>query len=364
MNKTSSDIHSLLGTFKDPILKLLGKAPASQDGEQRILACDLGKTKAVLLEMIKSTSGIKISQFEKFSRPSDDSKLSQILADCVQKFGTPSPKVRLSVKGQGVVVRFIQFPKMSPDELRSALTYETEKYIPFKAEDVIIDYHVLDDEVSARSEKMQNLILVAVKRDEIYKLVQTFQSAGMSVELVDVDAFAFYNCLEFYHPEDCGGAVAILDIGTDVSTLIVAHKGAPRFIRDISYGGADLVKKLKRKLGMTDQQAAEQLEAQKEPSPEAAIVLREAVKSLISDFRVSLDYYLDQVASSEPVKKLFLGGGMGYQPFVVATFKEELGIEVQSIDVASKVSFTETAVQEAVLKSQSLLPVALGLALR
>lgn len=327
------------------------------------LCCDFGQSKLVLLELQKVSGAVCLVRFQKISQPREPEKRGEVLKQCFESGKFSTNKVRISVKGQGVIVRFVQFPKMKPEELRSAIIFEAEKYIPFKANEVVIDFQVLDDPAPGTDSQI-NLLLVSVKREEIYPIIQVVQSAGMEIELIDIDALAFVNALEFFYPEILKSSVGILDIGSEISTLSVIREGKPRFIRDISYGGVDITKRLKRKLGISDEQALEQMEVDRVPSPEAAEVLKEGLGNLVADLKVSLDYYLDQVHPSEPVTKLFLGGGGGYHPIVVETLTKDLGFSVETIDVLSKFKLAEGVDPELIKKNQGLLPVALGLGLR
>ena len=328
------------------------------------VACDFGKSKIILLQMERTGNSIRLKKFHKVSRPADPAKDSEVLRQAIEAGGFAANRVRISVKGQGVILRFIQFPQMKESELRSALTYELDQYIPFKAPDVIWDFHILEENIAVSKGSAMSLLLVAVKRDELLATMQMFERAGLQIDLIDVDALAVMNALEFFQPESFKTAVGILDIGTEISTLSFILNGKPRFIRDISHGGQDIIKRMKRKLGLTAEQAVQQIEVDHAPTPEAAAVLKEGLGDLVSDIKVSLNYYLDQVQSAEPVKTLFVSGGGGYQPIMVETLKTDLGFDVAVMDILSKIEIDESIDKEFVARNQGLLPVALGLCLR
>ncbi len=329
------------------------------------LACDFGRTKIALLEIDLAENQVKILRSSKFARPVEKDKIPEVLSQALSAGGFGPKKVRISLKGQGVVVRFIQFPKMKPEELRSALTFEAEKYIPFKSDEVVIDFAVLEDSVTGPQGVMMNLLLVAVKKDEIYPLIQTFQAAGLETELIDIDALAFLNAVEFFYPDLMRSSTSgILDIGSEISTLCIVREGKPRFIRDISYGAMDILKRLKRKLGLTDESALKILEGDKAAGVDALSVFKEGLDNLIADLRVSLDYYMDQGQTSEPIKTIFLGGGGSCHPIVSETLTHDLGVTVQTMDILGKIQ-RDPAVDEKFLKvNQGILPIALGLCLR
>lgn len=357
IKKSSSQIPLL-----NKILK--GKSSAAAEAPSTHLVCDFGKSKVVFLELEKSAQGLRLLKFNKTGRISSQGKDSEALKEFFAQGGYSTNKVRMSVKGQGVILRFVQFPMMKAEDLRSAISFEIDQYIPFKAHEVVWDFYVIEEGIPIANGIGQNVLLVAMKREELYTMVQIFQNAGLQIELIDVDALASINALAYFHPEDIKAAVAILDIGTEVSTLSVVHKGKPKFIRDMTYGGMDILKRLRRKLNLAQDQALLQIEVDREPTPEAAAVIKEALGDLVSDLRISLNYYLDQVQGAEPVTKLFIEGGGAYHPLVIATLSESLGFAVEIMNVTAKLQLVDGVPEETVKKNQGMLPVALGLCLR
>lgn len=349
-------------SFLSPWMKKKA-APAVQAPSVRVV-CDFGKSRVIFLEIEKSLQGLKVLKFFINSQISSQGKDSEALKAFFAQCGFSTNKIRLSVKGQGVIVRFVQFPQMKEADLRSAISFEIDQYIPFKAAEVVWDCCVLEDNVPLSNGTGMNVLLVAMKREELYGIVQIFQNAGISIELIDVDALASLNALEFFHPEDAKSSAAVLDIGTDVSTLSVIQGGKPKFIRDMTYGAVDIAKRLRRKLSLTQEAALQQMEIDKEPSPEASAVIREALGDLVSDLKISLNYYLDQVQGAEPVKKIFIGGGGAYHPLVVEVLGQALGFPVEIMSVAGKIQTAEGVSPEMVKKNQGMLPVAMGLCLR
>ncbi len=343
---------------------LFPKKPQKPAGPELCLACDFGKSKIVFLEIEKSPAGIRLLKFQKLARAQEKEKDSEVLKQAFEAGGFGSRKIRIAVKGQGVIVRFVQFPQMKTEELRGAISFEIDQYIPFKSHEVVWDFHVLEENLQGNSGPVMNVLLAAVKRDELYAIIKIFQDAGLEIELIDVDALAAINALSFFYPEKLQAPTAILDIGTEVSTLSVAHNGKARFIRDISFGGLDILKRLKRKLGLSQEKALEQIEVDRVPTPEAALILKEALGDLVTDLKLSLNYYLDQVPAAEPVKQLFIGGGGGYHPIVTETLKANLGIEVEAMDVLSKIQTAPDLDVPLLKKNQGLLPVSLGLVIR
>ncbi len=330
----------------------------------RTLGCGYGKTKVFLMQILQDKEGIVLERFDVFARPSNQEECSKLLKECLQK-GYNVDGVRISIKGQSVVVRFIQFPRMTKEELQGAIQYEAENYIPFKLEEVILDFCILGESLKSEpSNLMMDVLLIAVKKDEIYPLLQDFQNADTRVEIIDIDILAAMNAVEYFFPEDFKEkSIALLDIGSEISSICVIKQGKPKFIRDISFGGGDISKKLRRKLGMSAEEAMKVLESPKTASPEAQEILKEGYETLCSDLKLTIDYYLTEVQGAAAVDKIFLGGG-GHAEQLKEGLNPTMNIEVENISFMEKVKISDSVNKEDLLINQSMLPVAFGLCLR
>ncbi len=369
LNKIQDSLKPFL--FPAPLqklsLRLFKKRGSSEAESAPIVGCDFGKSKVVLLQIEKSSPKIRVVKFQKITRgAANGQKDAEFLKKCFESGGFSARRLRISVKGQGVILRFVQFPQMKHEELRNAVSFEIDQYIPFKAHEVVWDLCVLEENVSlASGAKGMNVLLVAVKREDLNAYLQVFQEAGLQIELIDIDALAVINALEFFHPQSVQTTAGILDVGTEISTLSITQKGKPRFIRDISYGTLDIVKRLKRKLGLSQEQAEEQLAGDNPPSPEALAVIQEGLGDLISELRVSLNYYLDQVPSAESIQALFVTGGVvRHHAVFLGNFKNDLGFAVEPFDLVSKIEAASSIDPEMLKQNQGILPVAMGLCLR
>ncbi len=338
---------------------------SNSEADQEIrLSCDLGNTKIALLEVIKNGSDTTITRFLKIARPEQGGDPLPLIKKALSEAGFQSTKVRVAVKGQGIIIRFVQFPFMTEEELRGAISFEAEKYIPFKSDDVIVDYHVLDREVQTDQGKMMNVLLVAAKKDEIYKLIQMYQDAGFQVEMIDVDSLAFMNAVEYLHPEEAAKTFGIIDFGNEISTLGICRSGKPLFIRDISFGNQDLAKRIKRKSGGTFEEFRQQL-GSKAPSPELEASFHELIMPFVSEIRISLDYYKDQNPTAELPQTIFLSGFLGAHPSMEAMISKEFGgIQIKKMKVLEKVKLADGVQEKDLIDNEWVLPVSFGLCIR
>lgn len=344
------------------LLKKPGLKAPKKNSARRVLACDFDLSRLILLEALQTDGQLRVEKFDLIRITEDSGRAAETIKSCHAKGYSPN-RIRVSLKGQSAVVRFVQMPRMKAEELKSALTYEAENYIPFKLDEVLLDFHILD-EAPADGQGMLNLILVAVKKDEIYSVIKMFQDANLNVELIDIDTLAAVNVFEYLYPDESKGVVGLFDMGEEISSLTVMMEGKPRFMRDLSFGRIDIVKRLRRKLGLSDADAQAVLANNVEISPEVREVLSECYENLCSDLKVTLEYYRGHLPDGKPIEKLYLIGGVSDSGFLLETLGAALSVPAEEVDISRKVMISSEIDKSQFEQNKRLLPIALGLCLR
>ncbi len=353
-----------LDGLKSKYAPLFKKIFPQRQSVEKTLACDIGKSKIVFLELQKNPDHLFLTKLSFLKIPAQEKDVAPLLGNAFQLKQFPREGIRTALKGHGIIMRFIRFPKMKTDDLGSALKYEAEQYIPFELNDMILDYAVIEESVATDDGEKMELLLGAVKRQEIDPLIEMFKQLGCKLFCIDVAILAALNSLEYFYPEAFNSHVGVLDLGTEISTLGIVRSGKPRFIRDISYGTYDIQKRLKTRLNLSGEQLNELFEQNKEFSPEQQIVLAESLESLIGDIRVSLEYYREQLPSEKGLEKLFLTGGISLHPVILKLLNEGLRLPVVSFDLTEKIRLAPEIDPQEFKNSLPFLPVAVGLAIR
>ncbi len=329
----------------------------------KVTVCDLGLSRTVLLELEKRSDHLYIHHLDIITNASPDQKPSLVLKPFLDGKKFQKDGVRVALKGHGVVIRFVRFPKMQIEDLRSAMKYEAEQYIPFELSDVVLDFGVVEESLKTEDGEKMEVMLTVIKRQELEPMLEIFRNLECRVAVVDVSILSAMAALEYFHPEDFSGHAGLLDLGTEISTLGIVREGKPRFVRDISYGTIDLRKRLKTRSNLLDEKIEKIFEKNEIPTPEETQAITESLEGLVGDLRVSFDYYHDQSGQSKPINKLFLSGGVSH-PVVLKALSEGLQIPVLTMDILPKLKWAPGVDPELLGNNGALLPVAMGLGLR
>ncbi|MEE8360144.1 MAG: type IV pilus assembly protein PilM, partial [Candidatus Omnitrophota bacterium] len=267
--------------------------------------------------------------------------------------------VNISVSGPNAIVRYIELPNMTDEELKSSMKFEAEKYIPFRSKDVIVDCQVL--EKLARG-KMR-VLLAAAKKEAITEKINLVEGVGLSVNLIDCDSFALINTflLNFPDlPED--GCIALVNMGERLTTIDILKGKSATFTRELQIGGWDFSKAISQKLNLDMAAAVQVMENPQARLEELMGAVRPTIVHIVEEVKLSLSYYENQMGAV--VDKIYLSGGLSFFHGLVDILKEGIGMECFLWDPVKRITIDKGVDQEKLSKIKHQLPVALGLAIR
>ncbi len=224
--------------------------------------------------------------------------------------GFSHKRVYLGVGNQRVVVRTIELPDLAPNDLRKALPFQVQDYLPMPVDQAVLDFHKLET-AEGQAGPVARGMLVAARRDVVMGNIGAVKQAGLRAEGVDLIGFALLRSTGSVTPGT--PTEALVDIGARVTNIIVHTGGVPHFVRILLMGGQDITDALSERLGLPTFEAEglkQQLGIQP-PSGEwanAARVIDGKAAALMDEIRGSLDYY----ASTNPgvdIQQLVVSGG-------------------------------------------------------
>ena len=237
----------------------------------------------------------------------------------------PARDVNVGVSGQWVIMRIVELPTMKPDEMKQALPFEAQRYLPFDIKDVTIDGVALGPADANKSW----VLIVACKKELLERRIDWVKRAGLQVALIDVDALALANSfLEVgngQHPQE--GTRAVVDVGAQVSNLVIVQGGTPYLVRDIPWGGEKLVRSAAEQLGADEAGVGQEL-SQEALRPELLSAVKLATEALVTELQLSFDYFENRFG--HPPEEILISGGLSQLLSFVEALKGQLSQSVKS----------------------------------
>lgn len=228
----------------------------------------------------------------------------------------------ISISGPSVIVRFIVLPRMSEVDMKSAVKFEAEKFIPFNMSDCISDFQLIKKE---RKDNKIDVLLAAAKKDLVMEKIKIADDAGLSVAAVDIDSFAITNAFLANFPSmEKDKTVAIINIGAKFTNLVILTNGTLSLVRDIAIGSEDFNTAISKIMGGIDAKAAEELKLS--PGEKLHTVsggIRSVVSNLFDEVKLSFSYHENQ--SGKGIDEVYVSGGGSYLIGMEGMFQEFFG---------------------------------------
>ena len=318
----------------------------------------------------------------------DVGTVSHAIGELWRRAGFKRKVVHLGIANQNVVARPIDLPYLPEDELRSALQFQVQDYIPIPIDDAILDFQILDEFVTENGDRMLRIMLVAAHRATINTSVEAIERAGLTPAGIDFIPLSLIRSLGSRGSglgRGSGEQEAIIDIGAGVTNIVVHENSVPRFARVLSIGGNDLTDALASGLGVSFEDA----ESIKQrlglgappaapPAPEPGIqqqsaapgspdvagrILDQRATSFVEEIRGSLDYYLAQ-AEATRISRVVISGGASKLPGLAQRLANALRLPVEPGRVLGSVKVGKIGLNESQLaEAEPLMAASVGTAL-
>ena len=280
-----------------------------------------------------------------------------------------SEEVKISVKeftislsGPSLIARIISMPKMTDDELKNAVKFETEKFIPFDINECILDFHVQGDDV--REKNNVDILLAAAKKDFVLQKVKIVEEAGFSVGVVDVDSFAITNAfLKNFTTEEPAKTVALLNIGAACTNLIILKNGLISFVRDVAIGTDAFNVAVSKKCGLPVEMPEGLKDLSSEKMGEVMVCAKAVLANLLDETKLSFGYHENQ--SGGNIDEVYISGGGSRFPALEEAFGETLGSKPNSWNPFQFMDIDPARINvDELVRVKDSFAVAAGLALR
>ena len=344
----------------------------------RILALNIGASRLALAEFrIRNGQPPELLQYglaelgiEPDSETDPSAYIVSTLRDIMRERGIRPAPLLMTLSGQAVFPRFVKLPPVARDKILAMINYEAEQNVPFPIGEVVWDYQLVGNADAGE----QNVMIVAVKTENVVSLTDCVLAVGLEPEIVDVASLALYNCVAHNYP-GLDGCTMVLDIGARSTNLVFIEEGRI-FSRSIPVAGNTITQEIAKSF-QVDFRAAERMKrehsfvalggvyagAEDETADRVSKVVRNVVTRLHAEVNRSINFYRSQQSGSVPARVL-LTGGSSIIPHMDTFFREKLKVDVDYLNPFVNVTVGGRANPEKVGEEFFGLGEVVGLALR
>lgn len=334
-----------------------------------LVGLDIGEHSVKVVELSESGGNLRLSAFGQAHLPGKNA-LKETIAGVLRDSGIKTRRVVTAVCGRSVIVRYVNMVSMSDDDLRNALRFEADKYIPFDIDEVVLDCQRLEGIAPAEGgeEAEMKVLLVAVKRTLIDEQVNLLNELGLTPAAIDVDSFAIGNAFELRalnspRVQDEARIVALVDIGASKTEINIMRGNVSYFSREVYLAGNDFSEAIGNRLNLSAQEAERTKTSPEGREEEVEEAVLPVIDDLGNEVHLSFDYYENQY--DRQVEEIYISGGSARLPGLEAAFERIFNRKVTFWDPTENLEVRGDRVDVDALKASGpQLAVAVGLASR
>ncbi|TSA88047.1 type IV pilus assembly protein PilM [Deinococcus detaillensis] len=304
-----------------------------------------------------------------------------------------------AVPNQQAVTRNIMVQRMDPKELKEAIKWEAERYIPYPIDDVSLDFDVLDDIPGANDDGQMEVVIAAAPTEAIARQVEVLRLAGLEPTVIDLKSFATLRALrgnllgEHLTKSTLTGTnytegnevALVMEIGASSSVISLVRGDRMLMARNINVAADDFTTALQKAFDL-DFSSAEEIKigyatattptedeedllnfdmAREQYSPARVFeVVRPVLGELITEVRRSMEFYRVQ-SGDIVIDRTFLAGGGAKLRGLAPAISDALGFRVEVASPWLTVQTDQASVDTGYLQTNAPeFTVPLGLALR
>ncbi len=297
-----------------------------------ILGLDIGSSSVKAVELTKAgpedlvISGIGKAEIESPEMTRD------VISQVLKESGIRSKKTVTAVSGRSVIIRNVPMMPIPDEELKQAVTYEADKYIPFDVDEVILDCQRMDEAPDPASGQVK-VLLVAVKKTLIEEHVALLESVGLTPLVIDVDVFALGNAFELRNSllgSDDQQVRALVDIGASKTSINIMRGNSSFFTREIYVAGNDITDAVAKRFG----EDPKDVDRMKKDPGGALESMQDAILPVLEDIgseiRLSFDYFENQFG--QEVAEVYISGGTVLFPGMDSMFQQIFNLQTKIWD--------------------------------
>jgi type IV pilus assembly protein PilM len=341
-----------------------------------LLGLDITTSSIKLIELSKSGGQYRVESYAAEPTPPnaineksvvDPDIVGEAIRRAVKRSGASTRDVAIAISGDATITKVIQLPKSLRDsEIEDQVELQADQYISFPMDEVAYDFEVIGP--SERDAEAIDVLLVATRSENVDQRRAAVTAAGLTVRLVDVDAFALENaCRLLTHQMPEGGfnrSIAVADFGASSTTFSILRNLKVIYTRDFAFGGQQLTEDIMRTYGLTMEEAGRAKKEGGLPGNFQSEVLDPFIDDMTQQVSRSLQFYMASGSNREQPEKILICGGCANVPGIADVISSRVGIPAEKGEPFGQMKLSSRARASGVLRDATALLTACGLALR
>ncbi len=208
---------------------------------ENIAAIDVGTNTVKLVTVKTGFRDFQLKSFNYEYNDPDREDRSAAVAETVQKIITEEDlagyRIITNLPMELEIIRTISFPFSDVEKIADAIPYEAEENIPFKLEDLQLDFQSL----KSFKEGEGRILLAASHKNNINNYLQILNASGIKPFTMGMEANALYECYRYFNKIENESVIQV-DIGHTKTIVNFIASNQLLYTRSISVGINAIIK--------------------------------------------------------------------------------------------------------------------------
>jgi len=337
-----------------------------------VLGIDISSASVKILELSRNGGRYRVESYAAEPMPpnsvvekniGDVTLVGEAVARAVKKSQTRLKTAACAVAGSAVITKVIAMDtSMSEDDMESQIRLEADQYIPYPLEEVNIDFEVQGP--SKKDPGRVDVMLAASRSDNVELRVAALAAAGLTTKVVDVEVFALENAVSLLrHNGSASRIVALIDVGSSVTTLSVLQDFKTIYTRETAFGGRHLTEEIQRRYNLSYEEAGLAKRQGGLPGNYEPEVLEPFKQTMAQEIKRALQFFYSSSQVGE-VDAVILAGGCASIKGIATLIEHGIGKKVTIANPFAHMSIADRVKKEPLLNDAPAMTIACGLALR
>lgn len=210
---------------------------------ESIAAIDIGTSSIKLVTVRTGFRDFQLKAFNYEDIDPDVENRSEAISSALKKIMAEEDleghRVVTNLPMEMEIIRTISFPFSDVEKIADAIPYEAEENIPFKIEDLILDFQSL----KSNRESEGRILLAAGRKESLHAFLLPLNENGLRPVRMGMEANALYECYRYFNKIENESVIQI-DIGQHKTILNFISNNHLLFTRSVSFGAGAMVKSM------------------------------------------------------------------------------------------------------------------------
>jgi len=340
-----------------------------------LLGIDISSSSVKLLELSKSGEKYRVESYAVEPLPNncvvekninDAELVGEVISKVVTRSRTANRLAAAAVAGSAVITKTIQMTAgLNDNELESQITVEADQYIPYPLDEVAIDFEVLGE--SETGIDQVDVLLAACRKENVELREDALEIGGLISKVIDIEAYSIERAFELINSqigvEGEEQTIAIVDVGSTMTTLSVLADSKTIYTREQLFGGRQLTEEIQRRYGLSVEEAGLAKKQGGLPDDYEREVLGPFKDAVVQQVARSLQFFFSSSQYNE-VDYVVLAGGVASVVGIVDLVEEKTGIKTIVANPFVDMTLSSKVNASALSNDAPSLMIACGLAMR